>query len=101
MTTIALYSDLHLELQYRPAEWLTTVPDILILAGDISYLDRVDLFLVELIDRYSELQIVFIAGNHEYYGSQYMQEAENKLKASLAAYDRIHFLQCDTRLTPH
>jgi predicted phosphohydrolase len=96
MTTIALYSDLHLELQYRPTEWLTTVPDILILAGDISYLDRVDLFLVELIDRYSELQIVFIAGNHEYYGSQYMQKAEDKLKASLVAYDRIHFLQCDT-----
>ena len=96
MTTIALYSDLHLELQYRPTEWLTTVPDILILAGDISYLDRVDLFLVELIDLYSELQIVFIAGNHEYYESQNMQKAEDKLKASLAAYDRIHFLQCDT-----
>ena len=96
MTTIALHSDLHLELQRRPTAWLSTIPDILILAGDISYIDRVELLLVELIDRHAELQIIYVTGNHEYYGCKDMLNAEDALKASLDAYDRIHFLQCDT-----
>jgi predicted phosphohydrolase len=96
MTTIALHSDLHLELQHRPKAWLSTVPDILILAGDISYIDRIEQFLVELIDQHAELQIIYITGNHEYYGNEEMLKAEEALKASLDAYDRIHFLQCET-----
>ena len=97
MTTIALHSDLHLELQNIPAGWLSSdVPDVLILAGDISYIDRIERFLVELTDQHSELQVIYITGNHEYYGSEDMLKAEDALKASLDASDRIHFLQCDT-----
>jgi len=96
MTTIALHSDLHLELQHRPTGWLSTVPGILILAGDISYINHVERLLIELIDRHAELQVIYITGNHEYYGSEDMLKAEDELKASLETYDRIHFLQCDT-----
>jgi predicted phosphodiesterase len=96
MTTIALHSDLHLELQRLPTGWLSTIPDVLILAGDILYIDRVEHLLIELTDRHSELQIIYITGNYEYYGCQDMLAAEDALKATLDAYDRIHFLQCDT-----
>ena len=96
MTTIALHSDLHFELQHRPKGWLSTVPDVLILAGDISYIDRIERFLVELIDLHAELQNIYITGNHEYYGNEDMLKAEDALKASLGTYERIHFLQCDT-----
>jgi len=96
MTTIALHSDLHLELQHRPTGWLNTVPDILILAGDISYIDRIELLLIELIDLHTDLQVIYITGNHEYYGNEDMLEAEVVLKSSLDAYERIHFLQRDT-----
>jgi predicted phosphodiesterase len=34
---VSLHSDLHLELQDLPAGFLSTVPDVLILAGDIHY----------------------------------------------------------------
>ena len=96
MTTIALHSHIHLELQHLPLGWLNTVPDVLILAGDISYIDRVERLLIELTDLHAELQIIYITGNHEYYGCEDMLNAENSLIAALDAYDRIHFLQCDS-----
>ncbi|KZY45118.1 MULTISPECIES: metallophosphoesterase [unclassified Oleiphilus] len=96
MTTIALHSDMHLELQKSPEGWLGTVPDVLILAGDISYISHIADLLIELSDKHSELQIIYITGNHEYYGSEDMLSAEVALKDSLKKYERIHFLQCDT-----
>ena len=41
MTTIALHSDMHLELQKLPECWLDSLPDVLILAGDISYISDI------------------------------------------------------------
>jgi len=96
MTIIGLHSDLHLELQDLPTGMLSTVPDVLILAGDISYITRIERLLVTLTDQYADLQVIYITGNHEYYRSEDMLKAEAALKASLSAYDRIHFLQCDT-----
>ena len=52
--------------------------------------------LTELSDRHGELHIIYITGNHEYYGSADMIEAEIAHKASLVTNDRVHFLQCDT-----
>jgi len=96
MTTIWLHSDLHLELQNLPTGFLNTVPDILILAGDISYISRIERLLVRLTGLCAELQVIYITGNHEYYGNEDMLKSENELKASLSGYERIHFLQCDT-----
>jgi predicted phosphohydrolase len=87
---------MHLELQKLPAGWLDRVPDVLILAGDISYISHIPDLLIELSDKYPELQIIYITGNHEYYGSEDMLNAEQDLKESLRRYERIHFLQCDT-----
>jgi len=94
MTIIALHSDLHLERQKKPEGWLVDVPDILILAGDIVRIDSAKDLLLELSDEYPSMHIIYVTGNHEYYGIAEMLKAEHALKASLSLHKRIHFLQC-------
>ena len=71
---VQLLSDLHIEFhQDRGAAWIDALDpsgiDVLILAGDIAEVrdgllgDVLQLFT----DRYP--QVVFVPGNHEYYGS--------------------------------
>jgi predicted phosphodiesterase len=96
MTSIALHSDLHLERQILPIGWLEEVPDILILAGDIVRIDESYKFLTYLADKYKDMKILYVTGNHEYYDIENMLEAERILKASLKSHERIHFLQNDT-----
>ena len=95
MTSIALHSDLHLERQILPLGWLEEVPDILILAGDIIRIDESYKFLTYLADKYKDMQILYVTGNHEYYDIENILEAERILKASLEPHERIHFLQND------
>ena len=96
MTSIALHSDLHLERQGLPKDWLQEMPDILILAGDIVRIDDSYRLLTDLADKYKDMQILYVTGNHEYYDIENMLEAERILKASLKAHNRIYFLQNDT-----
>jgi predicted phosphodiesterase len=96
MTSIALHSDLHLERQILPIDWLEEVPDILILAGDIIRIDESYKFLTYLADKYKDMQILYVTGNHEYYDIENMLEAERILKTSLKEHDQIHFLQNDS-----
>ena len=96
MTTIALHSDLHLQLQKTPTGWLQQVPDILILAGDIARIDKVKTFLIELAYAHHDMQILYVVGNHEFYHIDDMLKAEAELRAALTDYPRIHFLQCNT-----
>lgn len=93
MTTIALHSDLHLERQLLPKDWLTNVPDILILAGDITRIDESYKFLTFLEKKYESTQIIYVTGNHEYYEIEDMLSAEKNLKEMLKPHKRIHFLQ--------
>lgn len=95
MTTIALHSDLHLERQCLPKDWLTKVPDILILAGDIIRIDESYQFLTYIEKKYESTHVIYVTGNHEYYEIENMLEAERILKASLKEHDQIHFLQND------
>tara|TARA_R110002049_G_scaffold139095_2_gene299637 strand:- start:44 stop:274 length:231 start_codon:yes stop_codon:yes gene_type:complete len=67
MTSIALHSDLHLERQGLSEGWLNEVPDILILAGDIVRIDDSYRLLTDLADKYKDMQILYVTGNHEYY----------------------------------
>lgn len=93
MTTIALHSDLHLERQLLPKDWLTNVPDILILAGDITRIDESYKFLTFLEKKHKSTQIIYVTGNHEYYEIEDMLSAEKTLKEMLKPHKRIHFLQ--------
>ena len=96
MTTIALHSDLHLERQCLPKDWLSNVPDILILAGDIIRIDESYQFLTYLEKKYESTHIIYITGNHEYYDVEDMLDAEKTLKEMLKDHNRIHFLQNDS-----
>lgn len=64
-------SDLHLEFRAN-REWLLENPlevtgDILLLAGDIMYIEDIDLFWCWARDNYKHVLVV--PGNHEFYGS--------------------------------
>ena len=65
-------SDLHLEMPYNRDYWyenrIEPVGDILILAGDITKLSKVN-YTHEFFDRVSEdfKEVIVICGNHEYY----------------------------------
>lgn len=73
----AIYSDLHLEFLRNEREMNglmdTLVPerevDLVILAGDISASSQ----LIKVLGRFCEIfpQVVFVAGNHEFYGSSF------------------------------
>ena len=95
MTTIALHSDLHLERQCLPKDWLTNVPDILILAGDIIRIDESYQFLTYIEKKYESTHIIYVTGNHEYYDIEDMLGAEKALHEMLKPHKRIHFLQND------
>lgn len=68
MTKIALYSDLHLECGYQDLSYLgRTDVDLIILAGDIvSYRTS---HLLKDIAEIVKVPVVFVRGNHEYYGA--------------------------------
>jgi Icc-related predicted phosphoesterase len=89
---ILTYSDLHLEFgaDFRlPAD---NACDVLILAGDIlTFTDYTPLSRL-LADW--EKPVLFIAGNHEYYRSAPLAEADADFSAWLATnYPNVHFLQ--------
>lgn len=95
---ISIHSDLHLELQDLPNGFLSTVPDLLILAGDIHYAkeDELKFFLEELLSQYESMHILFVFGNHEFYRHNKMLAAEERLKQQAELHERLHILQCDS-----
>lgn len=95
---LGIHSDLHLEMQDLPVGFLSTVPEVLILAGDIHYTreDKLADFLLELLEIHHSMQILFVFGNHEFYRNNNMHAAEDRLKALAAGQKRLHVLQCDS-----
>lgn len=84
MPKLWIVSDLHLE----HGAIMPAVPkcDIAVLAGDIDSHDEISLTLNSLLVNYEDLEIVYVPGNHEYYG------------ASMSNVDRILANIVDTRL---
>ena len=82
-------SDLHLEfgpLSEQPA----ADTDVLILAGDITYKNRVD-WINEQAERFEH--VIYVTGNHEYYKSN-ISHTDEYLADDLDP--RVHFLQNDS-----
>lgn len=80
---ILTFSDFHLE--FRPG-W--TLPpeadgDVLLLAGDIVTMDRLDP-LEALLQNWRK-PVLYVPGNHEYYTARPMEEEEARLRGWLAA----------------
>lgn len=66
---IALYSDLHLE--FSPWTMPETQADVIIFAGDIGVGKQGAEFVSDVARSNPSKQIIYVPGNHEYYGSDF------------------------------
>jgi Icc-related predicted phosphoesterase len=97
---IAIASDLHLQSfssEYRKDFMRTdTPPDILVLAGDVSGGTHNSInTILEIAKRYPEPHIVCVAGNHEHYYNNSLNESVQQLREAFEENDKIHFLEND------
>ena len=93
---IQVVSDLHLE--FSDTEKKFDNPngaDLLILSGDIIVAKKGDPygFFARIADHYQD--IVYVAGNHEYYGGTW-DKTLDLVRAVVAPYSNIHFLENQT-----
>ena len=83
-------SDLHLEFGKMPKSYQAPAgTDVVVLAGDIG----VGLMGIEWALKTFEVPIVYVAGNHEFYGQRTMQAFLREARAKAEASDRLHFLE--------
>lgn len=100
--TIFAISDIHLEFGVNTenliAEWPST--DIIVLAGDIGNattgLKEIENFLHKLKYKYPD--VVFVAGNHEFYGCNYDRNKVITDLKKLADETQTHFLHRETKI---
>ena len=90
---IALASDVHLEFGHLEIENKDNA-DVLVLSGDIcvakSFGPKDDRFFQDASNKFKD--VVYVMGNHEHYNGDFA-ESEKTLRAALARYDNIHFLE--------
>lgn len=94
-TNIQLLSDIHLEFHKdKGKRFIESLEpsgvDVLVLAGDIATHD----ILLDALEAFCKKypQVVFVAGNHEYYQSS-PDEVENLLRGAEALHDNLHWLR--------
>lgn len=75
MLNIGVYSDLHIEHSFYSFDDLSKL-DILVLAGDIASYDTIERFFEELRKNAPKLTVLYVLGNHEYYGMVYQQATQ-------------------------
>ena len=106
MTKFYLASDLHLEFGELRIENTDNV-DCLILAGDVVEIDQLKKdgttkkpYIAEFFKQINSdfKQVIWIPGNHEYYGCYFMQKAEEEAKNWLYvnSFDNIRFVNKET-----
>lgn len=102
MTTIQIVSDLHIEYKNdevpNPLDLITPSADILVLAGDIGSLyklDQLKQFLEELCKHFEV--VLYTPGNHEYYSEQgydpvNLCDLNERLKQIEKSIDKLYIL---------
>lgn len=92
---IAIYSDLHVEFgSFEPPANLDA--DVAVLAGDILTPGSRAIRWMSRASVFGRQRIVFVAGNHEYYGRELLsEELGMRIEAARARDAVVHFLQCD------
>ncbi len=91
--TLAIYSDLHTEFSAfkPPAGWQA---DVVVLAGDIYAPGHSVPGWARRKHIFGDLPAVFVAGNHEFYGSRYQRERE-QMRVQAAQFG-VHLLNQGT-----
>ena len=90
---IQVVSDLHLEV--KPFSlFIKPEAEVLVLAGDIVALENrcMKMYHLENIINKVEIPIVYVTGNHEYYGFGQVKLTNSILKTLEAKYPHFHFL---------
>ena len=98
-----IWSDVHLEISNSKINFARPDADIIVIAGDLTYADRVSEVVKDIIYRY-HLPIIYVAGNHEFYASHQRSSPfeTDQLLLKLAERDseswshRFHVLDEDT-----
>lgn len=91
---IRLLSDLHTEfrLPYKTASFAEyRGEDVLVLAGDIASGSTNTMSVIKFFKEQGFPHIVYVAGNHEYYGGDFIQFNE-KMAEKCSMIDGVHFL---------
>lgn len=103
MNKLFFVSDLHLEFNPSIKKLLELFPpaEILIIAGDICPVHKdkgkaLKNFLIQAKEKYRE--VIFIAGNHEYYGSQYKKDEVIDILRNVANETQTHFLHREKKI---
>jgi hypothetical protein len=88
---LAAFSDLHLEISsWSPPERTLREADLIVLAGDIGTHTH---GLEWARTAFPDQRIVYVAGNHEYYGAE-INSLQKELRAAALTLG-IDFLECD------
>lgn len=93
---ISFYSDLHTEFDLGTPWYPPVIPevDVVILAGDCfvaGYYDDVS-WLKTVITQQREKQIIYVPGNHDFYGATSMETFHRSLEILEDAHKRFHYL---------
>lgn len=93
-------SDIHSEyFKYVDIPAVDIIPPVIVLAGDIGVADQTLDFLLSVAASFPHSDIVWIAGNHEFYGTN-IETQLDKFRRFSAAHPRIHFLE-NSRIELH
>ncbi|WP_027867706.1 metallophosphoesterase [Massilia timonae] len=90
---LLVLSDLHLEVwcdQVPKIDISLSQPDVVILAGDIHTKFRAPSWASEI---FSGLPVVYVAGNHEFYGET-IEKTGEAIARECICYPNIHYLNC-------
>ena len=98
---LQLISDLHTEFHDSPASFLDSLDiesnlDFLVVAGDTVAVNRQhEQDILSSFHRFSKYarHVLWIPGNHEYYGSYNSSDTNKQLAAYIVRYPNIHWLQ--------
>jgi predicted phosphohydrolase len=92
---ITIASDLHFEFHKAEYGWLPDIAlncDVIVLAGDIGVGDSACEAVLRIADAHPLSQIVWVAGNHEFYRQNIDKQIES-YKRAFINHERIHFLE--------
>lgn len=96
---LQILSDLHLDFHYNYGkDFIRSIPkdcDVVIIAGDLCESKRVLSSLKMISDHLKEIPCIYVAGNHDFYGSKRSEMLFSIEKYTSENMDNIHFLEND------
>jgi predicted phosphodiesterase len=98
---IRLLSDLHYEFHADGGRQFTSRLDpegcdLVVLAGDVCNAEGIEDALGMLAERFAPRPVVYVPGNHEFYGQSRRPSVLAKIRRAVGAHPNLHWLQRQT-----